>query len=61
MFVALHELAHVMSSSIGHTEEFWDNFRYLLKKLLKLIFIENTIFKKNLVNIVAKITDSPLK
>jgi hypothetical protein len=30
LFVALHELAHVMTISVGHTDEFWDNFRYLL-------------------------------
>ena len=30
MFVALHELAHVMTISIGHTTEFWDFFRYIL-------------------------------
>lgn len=30
-FVALHELAHVMTVSIGHTQEFWDNFKFLLK------------------------------
>ena len=30
MFVAIHELAHVMSISIGHTEEFWNNMRFLL-------------------------------
>jgi hypothetical protein len=29
-FVALHELAHVMTLSIGHTKEFWDNFRFIL-------------------------------
>jgi hypothetical protein len=30
MFVVLHELAHVMTVSIGHTDEFWDNFKQLL-------------------------------
>jgi hypothetical protein len=30
MFVAIHELAHVMSVSVGHTEEFWENMRFLL-------------------------------
>lgn len=30
-FVALHELAHIMTVSIGHTKEFWDNFRFLLE------------------------------
>jgi hypothetical protein len=29
-FVALHELAHVATKSIGHKSEFWDNFRFLL-------------------------------
>jgi hypothetical protein len=30
MFVAIHELAHVMTVSVGHTEEFWNNMRFLL-------------------------------
>ena len=30
-FVAIHELAHLMTESIGHKEEFWDNFKFLLK------------------------------
>lgn len=34
-FVALHELAHVMTVSIGHTKEFWNNFRFLLKHAIK--------------------------
>ena len=29
-FVAIHELAHIASESIGHTKEFWDNFKFLL-------------------------------
>ncbi len=32
MFVALHELSHVASESIGHTDEFWTNFKFLLKE-----------------------------
>jgi len=31
MFVAIHELAHVMTLSIGHKTEFWDNFKFLLE------------------------------
>ena len=30
-FVAIHELAHIMSKSTGHTSEFWDNMKYLLE------------------------------
>jgi predicted metal-dependent hydrolase len=32
MFVALHEMAHVASKSIGHNTEFWDNFEFLIKE-----------------------------
>lgn len=31
LFVALHELSHIMTLSIGHTDEFWDNFKFVLK------------------------------
>ena len=31
-FVALHELAHIASESIGHTPEFWQNFKFLLEE-----------------------------
>lgn len=30
-FVAIHELSHIASVSIGHTEEFWNNFKFLLQ------------------------------
>jgi hypothetical protein len=32
MFVAIHEMAHITTLSIGHNKEFWDNFKYLLIK-----------------------------
>jgi len=32
MFVVIHELAHVMTKSVGHTPEFWDNMGYLLER-----------------------------
>lgn len=31
LYVAIHELAHIMTSSIGHTAEFWSNNSRLLK------------------------------
>ena len=31
-FVAIHELAHIMTKSSGHTPEFWDNMKYLLEQ-----------------------------
>ena len=27
---AVHELAHVYTTQVGHTKLFWDNFRFLL-------------------------------
>ena len=36
LFVAIHELAHIMSISTGHTKEFWNNMNYLLKAAIKI-------------------------
>ena len=30
MFVAIHELSHIATKSVGHKQEFWDNFKFLL-------------------------------
>ena len=30
-FVSLHELAHIMTTSIGHKQDFWQNFKFLLE------------------------------
>ena len=35
-FVILHELAHVMSNSYGHGEEFKQNFNFIVKLAVKL-------------------------
>ena len=35
MFVAIHELAHLMTKSIGHTPDFWDNMKFLLQQAIK--------------------------
>lgn len=31
MFVALHELTHVATSSVGHTTDFWQNFKFIIE------------------------------
>lgn len=62
MFVSLHELAHVMTKSVGHTEEFWDNFRYLLKKSIKVGIFEHVDYSKSPEKYCGiKITDTPLQ
>ena len=30
-FVAIHELSHIATKSIGHKSEFWENFKFLLE------------------------------
>jgi hypothetical protein len=30
-FVAIHELSHIATLSIGHKSEFWENFKFLLE------------------------------
>jgi WLM domain len=32
MFVALHELSHIATKSVGHKTEFWENFKFLLEE-----------------------------
>ena len=61
MFVAIHELAHLMSKSIGHTDEFWDNMRFLLKEGIKIGVYKKQDYNKNPKDYCGiKITDTPL-
>ena len=34
-FVALHEISHIATTSIGHTQEFHDNFKFILENAVK--------------------------
>jgi hypothetical protein len=36
MFVMLHEMAHLMTETIGHTPEFWTNFKRMLHDAVQL-------------------------
>lgn len=45
-FVAIHELAHIMTVSIGHEKEFWDNFKFLLTKAKESNIYHPQNFKK---------------
>tara|TARA_B100001093_G_C26320811_1_gene797595 strand:- start:35 stop:631 length:597 start_codon:yes stop_codon:yes gene_type:complete len=46
-FVAIHELAHVASVSIGHTDEFWKNFKFLLEEAVELGVYTPIDYKNN--------------
>ena len=59
-FVAVHELGHVMTESVGHTKEFWQNFKFLLKNAVKIGIYEPIDYKKKPKNYCGmKITDNP--
>lgn len=31
-FVALHELSHLATNSVGHNQDFWENFKWVLER-----------------------------
>jgi len=45
-FVAIHELAHIATQSIGHTDEFWSNFKFLLQEAAKISVYNPVDYKK---------------
>lgn len=47
LFVAIHELSHIMTKSIGHKTEFWDNFKFLLKEAQEANIHNPVDYKKN--------------
>ena len=55
MYVMIHELAHVMTKSTGHTKQFWENNAFLLKKAKKFrLYSENNNKKYCGININKK-------
>lgn len=46
MFVAIHELSHIATKSIGHKKEFWDNFKFLLENAKEAGIHSPTDYKK---------------
>ena len=45
-FVAIHELAHIATKSIGHNDEFWNNFKFLLEEAKKINIYNPVDYKK---------------
>jgi predicted metal-dependent hydrolase len=60
-FVSIHELAHIMTKSVGHTPEFWDNFKRLLKEAIEHKLYEKEDYSSNPKEYCGiKVSDSPL-
>lgn len=61
LFVTLHEMAHLMTASTGHTSEFWSNFRRLLTDAQKIGIYSAVNYARTPVEYCGMmITDSPL-
>ena len=60
MYVALHELSHIASKSIGHTDEFWDNFKFLITESKEIGIYKPIDYKNNNTKYCGmNITDNP--
>lgn len=47
MYVAMHELAHVGTVSIGHGDEFWANFKTIIERAVSYGLYKPVDYKKN--------------
>jgi len=47
IFVAIHELSHIMTPETGHTPLFWNNMKYLLEKASAMGIYTPTDYRKN--------------
>lgn len=60
MFVALHEMAHMITLSIGHEPEFWNNFGWILREAERTGVYKYQDFKSQPVSYCGvEITDQP--
>jgi len=46
-FVAIHELSHIMSATVGHNDEFLNNFKYLLDNAVEMGIYKPVDYKKD--------------
>jgi hypothetical protein len=61
MFVMLHEMAHLMTETIGHTQEFWANFKRILQDAVQVgIYTPVNYAQRPTPYCGMTITDSPI-
>ena len=59
-FVGIHEIAHIMTKSIGHKPEFWRNFKFLLQNAAEIGVYTPIDYKRKPKEYCGmKITDNP--
>lgn len=60
MFVGIHEISHIATESVGHTDEFWKNFKFLLEEANSIKVYKPEDYKKAPKKYCGmKITDNP--
>jgi len=60
MYVALHEVSHIATKSIGHGDEFWNNFKFMLTEAKEINIYNPIDYKKNPARYCGmNITDNP--
>jgi hypothetical protein len=47
MYVALHEVSHIATQSIGHNDEFWENFKFIITEAKEINIYNPIDYKKN--------------
>ena len=59
-FVALHEISHIATKSVGHSSEFWNNFKFILKEAASIGVYKPVNYKKKPTKYCSmNITDNP--
>jgi hypothetical protein len=60
MFVAIHEMGHIITKSIGHGPDFWNNFAWLLQQAETLgVYVPQNFSSQPVSYCGMKITDEP--
>jgi hypothetical protein len=60
-FVAIHEMAHMITETVGHGPDFWNNFGWLLREAESVGIYTHQDFKAHPVSYCGmKITDAPV-
>jgi len=60
-FVALHELTHLMTTSVGHHPDFWEAFKFMLENAVEIGLYEPVDYSKKPQEYCGmRISDNPL-
>lgn len=47
MYVAVHELGHLATNEVGHTDKFWENFKWILEEAIAIGLYKHVDYEKN--------------